>query len=279
MTSIANRKRPPASARFLAAFLSLLLGLGPIATPAYAAVTALADQPLGAQVQAKPNIILTVDDSTSMLYDFLPDITVGINCRDGTGARNAACGWVGAPFNLGTGGSYLSVEYIYEQYGFPYPAYTNVFTTSGPGAGCNLSTVPPTCSAGIDPGPPPGIKTYPTTSGSPVAGQPYGYWLLWPAPAHNSAMNALYYNPMLTYAPAVASDGTPYPSMNSANTTGWTLVPANPFLHLDNPWGYPGDPLAPLVDLTATVTVGQWCNSDWTQGNDDSNNPFATNQS
>src|SRR5664279_5901255 len=59
--------------RWLAGLLALMIGLGPLATPAYAALTPLADEPLNIKNQAKPNIVLTVDDSTSMLYDFLPD--------------------------------------------------------------------------------------------------------------------------------------------------------------------------------------------------------------
>ena len=67
---------PPLVRRWLAALLSMLLGLGPLATPAYAGLTPLADEPINIKNQAKPNIILTVDDSTSMLYDFLPDYVV-----------------------------------------------------------------------------------------------------------------------------------------------------------------------------------------------------------
>jgi hypothetical protein len=44
--------RIPQYRRWLAGVLAVLLGLGPLATPSYAAVTALADQPLNAQVLA-----------------------------------------------------------------------------------------------------------------------------------------------------------------------------------------------------------------------------------
>ena len=89
---------------------------------------------------------------------------------------------------------------------------------------------------------------------------------MWPAPVHNSAFNHLYYNPRLTYDPPVYSDGTSYPQMDASNTSTWTSVPADP-------WASP----VVNVDLTATVTVGQWCNSDWTQGtNAATSNPFAT---
>ena len=110
-------------------------------------------------------------------------------------------------------------------------------------------------------------------SGSPQAGLPYEYWELWPAPVHNSALNHMYYNPRLTYDPPVYSDASSYPQMDAGNTSNWTKVRADPFTT--------ADPLdcssEPCVDLTANVIVGQWCNSDWTQGNDDSGLPFVTN--
>ena len=61
----------PLLRRSLASVLAVLIGLGPLATPGYAAITQLADEPLNVKNQAKPNVVLTVDDSTSMLYDFL----------------------------------------------------------------------------------------------------------------------------------------------------------------------------------------------------------------
>src|SRR5438128_4516911 len=118
------RPAPMRLRRFLAGLLSLLIGLGPLATPAYAAVTPLADQPLNITISAKPNIVLTVDDSTSMLYDFLPDTVVNNYCRDGTGKMNTSCGFNGAPIDVGTGRN-LTVQYIWEQFGMPYPAYAS----------------------------------------------------------------------------------------------------------------------------------------------------------
>src|SRR6266436_7988830 len=91
---MAHRKTARQSQRWLAGIVAVVMGLGPLATPGYAALTLLADQPLNVQNQAKPNIMLTVDDSTSMLYDFLPDSAIAKYCRDITGNMNAACGHI-----------------------------------------------------------------------------------------------------------------------------------------------------------------------------------------
>ena len=86
----------------------------------------------------------------------------------------------------------------------------------------------------------------------------YGYWKLWPAPAHNNAFNHLYYNPMLTYSPPAHDDGTFFDSMDAAHTTNWTQVPVDPWAST-----------VVYADLTANVIVGQWCNSDWSVGHED----------
>ncbi len=269
--------------RFVAGLLSVLMALGPVATPAYAALTPLADEPLATRNQAKPALLMTVDDSTSMLYDFLPDYVIDAYCRSGSGKMDAACGYGGSVYDftaaVPTGGRYFTPGYIYQQYGVPFKAHigaAGAFDASGPGAGCELVNPPFRCSTGIDPTAAGtnlvGLKTYPaynaTTNptASPQAGKPFEYWLLWPAPVHNAALNKLYYNPRLTYDPPIGDDGNPLPNMNAANTSNWTQVPADP-------WASP----VVNVDLTAKVTVGQWCNSDWTQGNDASGNPFVDN--
>jgi type IV pilus assembly protein PilY1 len=247
--------------RWLASLLAALLGLGPLATPTYAALTLLGDQPLSVQNQAKPNIMLTVDDSTSMLYDFLPDSAISKYCRDITGNMNAACGRIDTNVDLTLigHGHYITPGYIYEQYGMPFPAYNAAFDTSGPGAGCDTSSLPTsTCTGGIPPGALPGLERYPGPPGpnmSPLAGKPYEYWTLWPAPVHNSELNHNYYNPRLNYDPPAFADGTSYPQMNAANTANWTHVPADPWAST-----------VKYVDLTQQVTIGLWCNSDWSQG-------------
>jgi type IV pilus assembly protein PilY1 len=261
--------RIPQYRRWLAGVLAVILGLGPLATPSYAALTLLADQPLSAQSQAKPNIVLTVDDSTSMLFDYLPDSVIGTFCRGMTGAMSANCG---TPGN-NTVGKYVSAGHTFQQFGLPFSAMNPAFDPSGPGAGCAGAN----CSPGIDPAPTPvvlapwtlypGIERYPKGT-SPKAGQPYEYWTLWPAPAHNSEFNHVYYNPRQQYDPPIDALGNPYPQMDSGTTSNWTHVPADPWAE---PWSDPWTPWPPqtrFIDLTAPVTVGLWCNSDWSIGNE-----------
>src|SRR5207253_7193932 len=126
------------------------------------------------------------------------------------------------------------------------------------------------CSAGVSPAPRPafpatpplypGIERCPAGT-SPKAGQPYEYWTLWPAPVHNGAFNHAYYDPRLTYVPPVDANGTDYPQMPNC-----THVPADP-------WA----PSVRYVDLTAKVTVGLWCNSDWSVGHENDPSYCRTN--
>ena len=88
--------------RLLAGVMAFLIGFGPMTPMAYAATTKLADGPINVSIKAKPNIVFTLDDSTSMNLDFLPDYVV-VNsltnaatsyCRSATGLT--ACGSVGS---------------------------------------------------------------------------------------------------------------------------------------------------------------------------------------
>jgi len=245
--------------------LAVLLGIGPIATPAYAGfaftaqgITLLGDEPLNTKNSAKPNIVFTADDSTSMLFDFLPDYVASAFCRGGLGAMTANCASTGAAndFTAVGAGKYLSPGYTYQQYAIPYATYVPGYDASGPGSGCFPGS-PPTCSPGVDPGAPPGIAQYgagpqPTW---PNANQPYEYWLLWPAPAHSAALNTLYYDPRITYDPPVDSAGVSYPQMDDTGSSTWTKVPSDPWAASIT-----------YVDLTAKVNIGQWCNTDWSIG-------------
>ena len=255
--------------RALAALLTGLIVIGPL-SPAYGAVTLLADQPLNITLKAKPNIALTVDDSTSMLFDFLPDYVVtGLFCRNGVGAGTSVCGSLGAAndFTLVGGSKYFSPGYIFQQFNAPYQSFDNAVIhgdivgntgpgKSGPGAGC-YPGAPPTCSEAIDPGALPGLAIYPVGPAAswPNSQKPYEYWEFWPAPAHNAALNALYYDPLLKYEPPVDAGGLSLPQMDDANTNTWKQVPTDPWATT-----------IVKVDLTAPVNMGLWCNSDWSLG-------------
>ena len=88
-------------------------------------------------------------------------------------------------------------------------------------------------------------------------------------PLMTPEINTQYYNPEIRYFPAVNFDGTAKPSMNSANTTGWTAVPTDGV----SPAGvttYQNDTLDMVVDTGTTVAttnlVGSypdrvWCTS------------------
>jgi len=106
---------PHFAARALSGVLALLVGFGPISPLAWAA-TPLADGPINVNIQAKPNVVFTLDDSTSMQLDFLPDYVVmntvtnaaTTYCRAATGL--GACGSVG---------SALIPQFVYAEWGMP----------------------------------------------------------------------------------------------------------------------------------------------------------------
>jgi type IV pilus assembly protein PilY1 len=223
--------RPPSLfRRTVAALLSALLAFGPVADPAYAALTKLADKPLNVQNSAPPNIVMTIDDSTSMLSDFLPDHAIQNWCRDGTGSATegamvASCG----KEPQGSADNYPSA--IWHQPNVPYNKYDDGNT------GFVRSPVPP-------------------FSGWPDPPSPAQYW---PAPVHNSDFNRIYYNPRITYEVPLDADGTPWPSMNAVCTKNWGGVPADPFKNSRST----ACSALPQVSLTESVTIGQWCLSDW----------------
>jgi len=93
--------RPHFAARALSGVLALLVGFGPISPLAWAAATPLADGPINVNIQAKPNVVFTLDDSTSMQLDFLPDYVVmntvtnvaTTYCRSAAGLGNLPFVW------------------------------------------------------------------------------------------------------------------------------------------------------------------------------------------
>src|SRR5271157_2044538 len=121
--------------RGLAALLSVLLGCGPLLTPAYAAgLIPLANEPIGIQNNAPPAIVLTIDDSSSMLSDWLPeavaadDFDPNLNCRGALGSMTSTCGSIGGANDFssfaGATNKYFSPGWTAQQFSYPYPQYT-----------------------------------------------------------------------------------------------------------------------------------------------------------
>jgi len=100
----------PAATRMLAAVLTWTFVLGQLTPTAYAALTPLGDVPIAAKVAAKPNIVYTVDDSGSMLSNFIPDFVT-----QATSSYPAFCrlypsvSAVGKPFYATNGGNNVSL--------------------------------------------------------------------------------------------------------------------------------------------------------------------------
>ena len=194
-----NNTRPQRWKRVLAHLLTLQMALAPL-EPALAQATKLADEPIGYSPSAPPNIVLTVDDSTSMLADFLPDFVisgvpgaapaVGGFCRDSTGQMTVPCGFIGSPttpaYTYSAGNTTGGLNVPYPRYAVGTPAYT-------------ASTIPDWMRA-------------------------------WPAPVHNNAMNRLYYDPSVTYTPPRYYNDTPYPTQNAGTTLNWTKVVTDPWI-------------------------------------------------
>ena len=191
--------RPASSARRAIAGgrVAFLIGFGPVApmTAYAAATTPLADGPINVSIKAKPNIVFTLDDSTSMQLDFLPDYVL-VNtltnaatnyCRAATGQTE--CG------NRGTADGKMP-QHTYANWGMP--------TAAAPAVGTAPTVAP-----------------WPTNYGA----NSYG-----PPAVMTSSFNAMFYNPAVTYTAPLKYDGSSYDNMNTTVTTAWTKVPADPFL-------------------------------------------------
>ena len=271
--------------RCLAGALAALIGLGPLLNPAYAQITALGDQPIGAQVKAKPNIMLTVDDSLvdaeplpARLGDRLArrpeQLLPRYHRQDERTVRplryrhrsDGARSRQGRESGLCLRAVWVAIPRLPEHDSAPNLQWRLVAETHRQQRAWRRMQRAGQCGYHLlrrhRSGPLPGLERYPNPVGpppakSPKAGNVYEYWSLWPAPAHNSELNHLYYNPRITYDPPVDSAGVSYPQMNAANTANWTHVVADPWAET-----------LTYVDLTAQVTVGIWCNSDWSVGHE-----------
>ncbi|CAG1008358.1 Type IV pilus biogenesis factor PilY1 [Burkholderiales bacterium] len=108
--------RPRPARRALAALMAFLIAFGPLTPVAYAATTPLADGPINVSIKAKPNIVFTMDDSTSMNLDFLPDYVV-VNSL--TNAATTYCRSSTGQTGCGNTGSATMPQYIHAEWGMP----------------------------------------------------------------------------------------------------------------------------------------------------------------
>ncbi len=189
----ASPARPSLARRLTSGALAFLIGFGPMTPLALAAPTPLADGPINVSIRAHPNIVFTLDDSTSMQLEFLPDYVVVDSltnaatsyCRSSTGLTQC-----GSPGNA------------------TVPQYDYATWMSGSSPSWTVLGAP-------------GSFPYPSGYGSGSYGPPI---------VMASAFNAMFYNPAVTYTAPLYADGSSYPDMNAANTTDWTKVPADPYL-------------------------------------------------
>lgn len=112
--------------RALAGLLAFLTGFGPLTPLALAAETPLADAPISVSIKAHPNIVFTMDDSTSMQLDFLPDYVV-VNSL--TNAATTYCRGATSQTGCGNTGSSTMPQYHYAEWvsgatgsGAPWPS-------------------------------------------------------------------------------------------------------------------------------------------------------------
>ncbi len=214
--------------RGIGLLLALLLSLSP-AAPAWAQKKSttddgLANEPISAKIAAKPNIMMTLDNSGSMNWDFLPDqvvgnlgsIASGVNyCRNAAGAMTQACG----------GNASVTNYKMFTQGGYPVP---DALT------------------------PPRSAYWPPATRVPDFNGMAYN-----PAVEYKPPLKA-------TFDPTVDNPEVPgaksYPEMNFANTSNWTNVPLDGFGTL---WPLTTKVSMNNAYAAGQVTVGRWCNSDW----------------
>ena len=237
----------------------------PLADQAYAASTPvpLADIPIAAKVTTKPNIVYTLDDSGSMQFGYLPDWVVAAATsgnvasitRVGTTATATLSAAVNAFKNqtmylliwganqaqydgtfLGTFDATGKI-FTYTVAGAPATPATGAIAYSAGSAYCRSGVTTATCSSGA-------INTF----NSP--------------PYYAADFNALAYNPNVNYTPPIdCRSGACLPLTHTigtdtdvnGNQINFAKVQPDPFVN----------PGAAYANLTATVAVPLYCNTDW----------------
>jgi type IV pilus assembly protein PilY1 len=164
----------------------------------------LTDVPLGTQNRAEPNIMLSFDDSGSMLFHYLPDAMPKLRTNANTNANP----------------TYVAVASV--DYGYRTGCWNDMTTT--PSGTVPVGTVPDSC-------PEDGILAF--------GGQTTNAWSAathavnittnianrtMHAPMMAAAFNKMAYNPLVKYEPPKKYNGTSYPNMDRLKTSNWTRV-------------------------------------------------------
>ena len=163
--------------RAVATFVALIVAAGPLGTPAFAAATLLADEPVASSRRAEPNVVMTVDDSTSMHADFLPDYIIGAGAERRRRARLL-------PRRQRRDESRVRLHRLADV------------------ASPHLS--PDELS-----------RSRPTPRASTARARSPTGRRAWPAPVHSNALNRAYYDPSQTYRPPLDSLGVSLPNMTT----------------------------------------------------------------
>lgn len=250
------------SRRLLAWVLCVGLIGAPLMDPAYGAATPipLADVPIAAKVQAKPNIIYTMDDSGSMQFGYLPDWVVA-----GTGTtaitKITRVGVVATAQVASTGALYNNELLIISGANQPeYDGQWPITILDGTHFTYTIVGAPVT--------PATGAIVYATTtafcrSGSSITACSVGALSTFNSPPYYAAdFNRLAYNPNVNYQPAIdCRSGLGCLPLThtigvdtdvNGNEINFAKVQSDPFT---SP--------ATQVNLTVAVAVPLYCNTDW----------------
>jgi type IV pilus assembly protein PilY1 len=250
--------------RWLAGALAWMLIAGQAVLPVYAQSVPprLADSPIAAKVNAKPNIIYTLDDSGSMQLNYIPEYVVDAAPATAistlvTGGTMIATATVASTAALNTG------DWVTITGASPagYNGYWQITVTDGThftyNVGAVLANANPrgnytTASAYCRSG---NYTTgcAPTIQGNNSFAAP---------PFFASEFNRMMYNPNVTYWPPVDETGNPRTTTNTDakgnqgyTAAKWSSVERDPY--------YAMFTAATRDNLNAKVAVPLYCNTDW----------------
>jgi hypothetical protein len=222
----------------------------------------LADSPIAAKVNAKPNIIYTLDDSGSMQLNYIPEYVVDGAATTAilaltTGGTVTATATVASTAALNTG------DYVTIAGASPaaYNGYWQITVLDGTRFTFNVGSVLANAS-------PKGTYTTASAycrSGNNTAGCTptiQGNNSFASPPFFAAEFNRMMYNPNVTYWPPVDESGNPRTTANTdANgnqgytSTKWTSVERDPYYAMFSS--------STKDNLNAKVAVPLYCNTDW----------------